>query len=334
VVLAAGALETARLMLASNVGGELVGRFYMCHLEGKAAQARFRPGTKVVFEYERDRDGIYLRRRFAVPAEMQRREGLTNVILRFEPPVIADPGHGDPVLSAMWVSRTFLKREYARKLDSFGYRGEQRAPAARLAFGHLRNVALGMPELAAFSADWLVRHVLAARKLPYVAVKGRNGTFTLDYNGEQSPNPDSRVTLAEDRDRFGLPRLKVDWRVASVDIDGVVAAHRLLARQLDAAGCGRLEVDEDLIRSGYNATGGHHIGTARMASDPGRGVVDGNCRVFGMGNLFVAGAAAFATSSHANPTLTLVALAARLAAHLRQLAQRRHVLGNLADAAE
>ncbi|HSV28070.1 MAG TPA: GMC family oxidoreductase [Candidatus Omnitrophota bacterium] len=333
-VLAAGALETARLLLAAKLGGDAVGRFYMCHLEGKAARAVFTPDTKVVFEYERDRAGIYLRRRFALPPEIQRQQGLTNVILRFEPPVIADPVHGDAVLSAMWVSRTFLKREYARKLDSFGYRGAQRGSNVGLALRHLRNVAVGAPGLARFSADWLTRHVLASRKLPYVAVRGRNGAFTLDYNAEQIPNPDSRVSLGNDTDAFGMPRLKVDWRVTALDVDSVVAAHALLARELEASGRGMLEIDEEVIRQGYNATGGHHIGTARMAADASAGVVDRDGRVFGMDNLYVAGAATFPTSSHANPTLTIVALAARLAAHLKVQARRPSPADALAEAAE
>lgn len=322
VVLAAGAMETTRLMLAAGAGNNLVGRFYMCHLEGKAAVARFRPGTRVAFEYERDRDGIYIRRHFSLPAEVQRKRALTNVILRFEPPLIADPAHGDPVLSAMWLSRTFLKAEYERKLASFGYRGTESGGRRTLIAHHMANLALGAPALARFAADWTLRHVLAARKLPYVAVKGRDGAFTLDYNAEQVPNPDSRITLSDRRDALGMPRLVVDWRASAQDIDGVLAAHRLLAEQLARSGAGRLEVDEDAIRDGYNAVGGHHMGTTRMADVPARGVVDANCRVFGVNNLFVAGASVFPTSSYANPTLTLVALAARLAEHLRGLEHR------------
>lgn len=322
-VLAAGGLETARLMLASAVGNSNVGRFYMCHVEGKAAVAHFVPGTPVVFRYERDQSGVYMRRRFTVPAETQRRLGLTNVILRIESPLIADPAHRDPILSAIWISRTFLKPEYARKIAAFGHRGKVAGTFAVLAAQHARNIILGAPELACFAADWLTRHVLAARKLPYVVTRGPGEGFTLDYNGEQIPNPNSRVTLGDETDRFGVPRIKVDWRASPQDIAGVLETHRLLARRLEASGIGKLDIDEDAIRQGYGATGGHHIGTARMAADPADGVVDRDGTVFGMDNLFVAGAAAFATSSHANPTLTLVALSARLAAHIDALARRR-----------
>ncbi|MDF2766753.1 MAG: oxidoreductase, partial [Rhodospirillales bacterium] len=66
-------------------------------------------------------------------------------------------------------------------------------------------------------------------------------------------------------------------------------------------------------------TGGHHhIGTTRMSEDPARGVVDGDCRVHGIANLYVAGSSVFPNSGSANLTLTVVALALRLAAHLEQ----------------
>lgn len=328
-VLAAGALETTRLLLASGLdGGGLVGRFYMCHLEGKAAVARFRPGLPVVFHYERDADGVYFRRHFAVRPDLQRTHAMTNVILRFEPPAIADPAHGSPVLSAMWLSRTFLKPEYARKLASFGYRGDGPRAGRALLRRHLANVGAGMPQLARFSVDWLARHVLAGRKLPYVAAVGRDGAFTLDYNAEQVPNPDSRVTLGGEVDFLGLPRLKVDWRVSALDVESIVVAHRLLARRIAHSGTGILEVDDQAIRTGYNAIGGHHIGTARMADTPAQGVVDRDCRMFGLENLYVAGSAVFPTSSHANPTLTIVALAARLARHLERITGCR---GSAAD---
>jgi choline dehydrogenase-like flavoprotein len=317
-VLAAGGLETTRLLLASRIAEErgLVGRFYMCHVEGKAALARFRPGAKVVFGYERDGDGVYLRRVVSFPAEAQRRLAMTNLILRFEPPPIPDPRHGSAVLSAMYLSHTLLRPEYRRKLAEFDYRtgpSPVNLPLAR----HLANLAYGLPELAGFALEWTRRHWLARRKLPYVAVARKDGALDLDFNAEQSPNPDSRVTLSDEVDAFGLPRLQVDWRASAIDVDSVVTAHRLLATRLKESGAGVLEVDEDRIRDGYKAMGSHHIGTARMAANPSSGVVNRDCRVFGLANLYLAGSAVFPTSSHANPTLTIVALAARLADHLR-----------------
>ncbi len=323
-VLAAGALETTRLMLTNHIGNDLVGRFYMCHLEGKAAIAHFPLKTPILHHYERDMNGVYLRRHFSIPAEIQRREKITNVSLRFEPPIIADPAHHNAILSAMWLSRTFLKPEYGRKLDSFGYRGAESAGSRALLKGHLHNVVSGMPLLGRFGMDWIFRHVLARRKLPYVAVEGKIGkggerSFTLDYTAEQMPTPDSRIKLSPERDAYGQPRLEVHWCASEGDVHGILQTHRLLAQRLQNHGAGRLEVDEEAILYGYNATGGHHIGTARMADSPSQGVVDRECRVFGIENLFVAGSAVFPTSGYANPTFTLVALAVRLAQRLKGL---------------
>jgi choline dehydrogenase-like flavoprotein len=126
------------------------------------------------------------------------------------------------------------------------------------------------------------------------------------------------VTLGETRDALGVPRLHVDWHYTPGDIATAQKAMTLLAE--DFATCGirfdydTATVEDEMTR--YGAYGGHHIGTARMGDDPRSSVVDANCRVHGVGNLFIAGAATFPTSSQANPTLTVVALALRLAKHL------------------
>jgi choline dehydrogenase-like flavoprotein len=88
---------------------------------------------------------------------------------------------------------------------------------------------------------------------------------------------------------------------------------------LARSGAGELLFDDELL-AGQIARSvplGHHIGTARMAATPRKGVVDGDCAVFGLPNLYVASSAVFPTCSYANPTLTIVALAMRLAQHLR-----------------
>jgi choline dehydrogenase-like flavoprotein len=128
------------------------------------------------------------------------------------------------------------------------------------------------------------------------------------------------VRLGTEHDALGMPRLHVDWRYTPGDIDTVSRAVALLAADFARQGLGSFdyrpeEVEAEATR--YGAYGGHHIGTARMGSDPLRSVVDADCRVHGVRNLYLAGAATFATSGQANPTLTIVALALRLATHLR-----------------
>jgi choline dehydrogenase-like flavoprotein len=136
---------------------------------------------------------------------------------------------------------------------------------------------------------------------------------------DQAPNPDSRVTLGTERDEFGMPRPNLDWRLSPIDRESVDRALQVLGQELGRTGIGRLRVrlpegegwPSDL-EGGY-----HHMGTTRMSADPKRGVVDADCRVHGVSNLYVAGSSTFTTGGSATPTLTLIALALRLADHLR-----------------
>lgn len=136
---------------------------------------------------------------------------------------------------------------------------------------------------------------------------------------EQVPNPDSRVSLSSRRDVLGLPEIKLDWRLTEQDRHSLVIHMHSLALEFGALGMGRMVVyvEDDGIWPAVVDGGSHHMGTTRMHDDPRRGVVDRNCKVHTMDNLYVAGSSVFPTSGSANPTLTLVALALRLADHLR-----------------
>lgn len=136
---------------------------------------------------------------------------------------------------------------------------------------------------------------------------------------EQAPNPASRVRLSEDKDALGMPRVRLEWRLSGIDKRSARRAHEILARALGRAGLGRLQImfsDDDHVWPPELGGGRHHMGTTRMHEDPRQGVVDADGRVHGLANLYVAGSSVFPTGGAANPTLTLVALALRLADHL------------------
>ncbi len=142
----------------------------------------------------------------------------------------------------------------------------------------------------------------------------------LENSLESSPNPDSRVTVNKDKkDRLGHPVARLDWRINPTDIDGWVRGQEVLAMAVGKSGIGRMRIDFDPakgMKSLKVESGWHHIGTTRMHRDPKQGVVDANCRVHGVSNLYIAGSSVFTTSGYVNPTVTLVALALRLADHL------------------
>jgi choline dehydrogenase-like flavoprotein len=137
---------------------------------------------------------------------------------------------------------------------------------------------------------------------------------------EQRPLPDSRVTLSSERDRLGMPRVNLHWQMSPADVAGIRRTLELMADDFGRLGLGRLwmplggdgEFGTEQVEGGF-----HHMGTTRMSTSPADGVVDANCRVHGVANLYIAGSSVFPTTGFANPTLTIVALALRLAEHLR-----------------
>ncbi|NBB17382.1 GMC family oxidoreductase [Caulobacter sp. SLTY] len=150
------------------------------------------------------------------------------------------------------------------------------------------------------------------------AGQGRGPLVGCFLMAEHFPNPDSRITLRPEKDALGLPHIHMDWTYSAADLDGLEHAVDGLADALGARGKGRLCWPGE--RSALVAIGNasrHHMGATRMHPDPKRGVVDADSKVHGLANLHIAGSSVFPTSGIANPTLTLLALAIRLADHLK-----------------
>jgi len=331
-ILAAGGLESTRLLLSSNrssasgLGNEsgALGRNYMCHIEGSIAAIRFQPIDRpVVWSFETSKDHIYVKRRLHVCEAEQRRQGTLNTIFRLHHANPGDSAHGNPVLSAMYLTKRFLIPEYRRKVAMIEYsHDEQQESGLALLSRHFWNVVRGTPALARFAANWLVERHLKYHRIPYVALPSAHGRYPLDFNAEQVPNPESRVSLSNERDALGLQRLTIDWRMTEQDTSSIVQSHSILQKAVVDSGIGQLEFfDPDMDAAARRSVpvGGHHIGTARMSDDPRSGVVDASCRLHSVPNVYVAGSAVFPTCGQANPTLTIVALAIRLADHLKRL---------------
>ena len=143
-------------------------------------------------------------------------------------------------------------------------------------------------------------------------------TGRLFARAEQVPNPDSRVTLTDQTDRLGLRRVRLDWQLTEQDCRSMRRSMEILAQEFSGSGIGRMRIRMDSPTEWPPTRGGdHHMGTTRMSDDPKKGVVDRDCRVHGLANLFVGGSSVFATCGFCNPTFTITALAVRLADHLR-----------------
>jgi choline dehydrogenase-like flavoprotein len=143
--------------------------------------------------------------------------------------------------------------------------------------------------------------------------------FTVGCGMELVPDPDRRLTLTNERDALGMPRLRLDMRISDSDFAHYRDTLKELGRQLMVAGSGMIRINHKSRESWLSVMdwGNHHMGTTRMHSDPRQGVVDPNSQVYGVPNLYVAGSSVFPTYGASNPTLNLIALTLRLADHLK-----------------
>jgi choline dehydrogenase-like flavoprotein len=140
-----------------------------------------------------------------------------------------------------------------------------------------------------------------------------------------APNPDSRVTLSQSKDRLGMPRVALDWRLGELERRTLLEYASILASEFERLGLGEFDRKQiEFLKDSAAWTqrahdSAHHMGTTRMHEDPRRGVVNSQCQVHGIANLFVGSSAVFPTSARSNPTLTILALCVRIADRLKQI---------------
>ena len=183
-----------------------------------------------------------------------------------------------------------------------------------------KNPPARLPRIVSRFASYLYRFIGSEPQSGYGWSRKQNlsqifDAFQLVINVEQRPNPENRVVLAQGRDLLGVPQVHLFWHWGDEEQANLERLRKVIASALEAGGLGRVEVSTGL-RPDPNAH--HHAGTTRMHADPRWGVVNADGRVHGTDNLYVTGASTLCRAGFANPTLTIVALALRLADHLKQ----------------
>jgi choline dehydrogenase-like flavoprotein len=300
VVLAAGGIENPRLLLLSRqvhrrgLGNDqdLVGRFFAERLSARTGYiVPAIPdliGRSSFYPIRAAEPGVSVQGALRVGDAAQREGQLLNCAF---------------FLPSRDLSFT---AEAVRSLATL-VKARRRRPLPPGLLGHLGNVVTGLGDLGA---------VARARLRP---PDPAHSVLAMRAQAEQAPNPDSRVTLGTRCDRYGLPVARVDWRPTTSDRDSIRASQKAVDTALRTAGLGHVELmlgDEHpptLLEGNF-----HHLGATRMHTDPHMGVVDADCRVHGVRNLYVAGSSVFPTYGCSNPTLTVVALALRLADYLKK----------------
>jgi choline dehydrogenase-like flavoprotein len=212
-----------------------------------------------------------------------------------------------------------ISQEMTRTLRIPKFRAEiAKSSDVALAYSRLKELEITVEDVGSLLGNpRAVWRYLSSGKAP------RPNAYFLQNYVEQVPNPESRVSLSSDRNALGQRLATLDWRLSEIDRRGIRAAHGVIAREVGRSRFGRFrdtlpdDDEEEVILDGAGS-GYHHVGTTRMHDDPRRGVVDRNCRLHGFENIYVAGSSVFPCSGWANPTLTIVALAIRLADHLKK----------------
>lgn len=139
---------------------------------------------------------------------------------------------------------------------------------------------------------------------------------------EQAPDRKNRIYLSDEKDSLGCPKPKIDWSIGSQDQQTMRVFHEVLKAELKRLGIGELEsqlLSQETSKWPITTDASHHMGTTRMGKDPKNSVVDENCKVHELDNLYMAGSSVFPTGGYANPNATIVALAIRLADYLKKV---------------
>lgn len=306
-VLACGAIENARVLLLSNrrepagLGNrhDLVGRYFMEHLSVWSGAVMVTGATDLVPYFETRSAGTFdLDCYLSVREETQRDEQILNLGVRLEP-----------------FAETYLPptEGWSTFVELLGDVKSGELPDDLLSelgdvFSDLGSVIRGASDQLLDKSDRDLRR--------------EYGTSLLlpAFDLEQAPNPESRVTLSEDRDALGQNRVRLRWQLSDIDAASYKRGQELLGEDLALAGLGRLNMEfPNWLQTWPDETYGHQhqLGTTRMHADPKHGVVDADCRVHGIGNLYVAGGSVFPTGGYGYPTFNIVTLSIRLAEHLR-----------------
>jgi choline dehydrogenase-like flavoprotein len=301
-VLCLGGIESARFLLQPGAGAALpwqqnglLGRHYQDHVEAACADLLdVHPHLfHAYFDNIFSRGFKYQPKFRLLPVEQQKAQ-----ILNATGAVAFVSGDDEALVAVKQLAKSVLRRNW----------GAIRAADLSLA---LRNFPTLFRQFYRYQVQRRAFHPA-------------NSTIRLGITSEQEPLGESSITLSRDRDALGLFRARLDWRVSELELKTIRIFAAKAKAALEARQLARVVIDpgimddDDFLRSRVNDTY-HHMGGVRMAASPSEGVVDLDLKIHGTANAYVCSSAVFPSSGTSNPTHTLLALAVRLADHLKGL---------------
>ena len=200
-----------------------------------------------------------------------------------------------------------------------------KATARKLLHGRLRELTPAELMRGAASLPLLGRQI-ARYLIDHRAYNPPDAEISLRLHCEQEPDGASKLTLSQERDRLGMLRVQLDWRISTLERhtmrEFVLQAQHSFKGLLDLVPDPALMAGDPAVTARCDDSN-HHIGGMRMAVSPREGVVDLDLRVHGLTNCFVCSSAVFPTGGFSNPTHTVLALAMRLADRLARAPSSR-----------
>jgi choline dehydrogenase-like flavoprotein len=326
-ILATGGIENARLLLLSNqtqkngLGNEndLVGRFFMDH--PLIRSGTIVPNNPKIFNstalYDlRLVNNVPVMGKLTLAQEVMRQEKLLNMS------ALLFPRHNKFTTSIFPTHNEF--RTAGKASLKILLAATRRREIPQDLPKHLGNV---IKDFDSLFLQWYKRHFLHQLMFSNLSQggwsyqKNKDKKFTMFEvvsQTEQAPHPDNRVMLSSKLDKLGCAKAQLNWRWTETDINSIKTSQEILAQEVARAGLGEFQIASDgELPQVLSISTHHHMGTTRMHDDRKQGVVDANCQVHGVSNLFLAGSSVFPTGGFANPTLTIVALAVRLADYVK-----------------
>jgi len=319
-VLALGGIENARFLLLNDLGNEhdLVGRFFMDHPTAHCRLSAEPASDLAPYDVQVRAGRTVAIRALGLADDTRTGSGLGNSAMFIVPRLDRDERVVSAASQLLGRSRTNSARMGVL------VRRVALAPDVLL-FESYRRLSRRIPALAVadrVSARARLRNTLAVGTTSgWSQLRRRPTAFEVHHAFEQFPDYERRITLGERRDSLGRPVPKLGFFISDAEIASLERTQEIIRAELRDLGVGTLSTTRDLvaphdIRESIHPSAHHHLGTTRMHVDPRRGVVDADGRLHAGRNIYVTGGSVFPTGGYVNPTLTIVALAARLGVHL------------------
>ena len=292
-ILACGAIQNARILLSSNkqisngIGNQndVVGRYFMEHFELQTSEVWFSKDYPMKL-YKNIPGETKARAELGLKETVQEKYKILNGTLSFVP--LLKSKTWKPMIERRQHKDPFY--DYAKNSNSIVQKIKRKL--SKVKDGNIKNI---------------------------------ENAYSIFTRMEQEPKSFSRISLSNEKDSLGMPKTHLKWNLNNIEKKSLRTLNKVVAKQMGISDIGRMKLAEFLVDEDDNtwsdsiSFGRHHMGTTRMDNDPKKGVVDSDCKVHGISNLYVAGSSCFPTSGAANPTFTLVALSLRLSDHIKNI---------------